>query len=177
MPELPTARRVANRLTSGAVVAATLLVLGQASVRGAAVVGGLAAALWVAADVAETAVGDYAGNGVLGLSALAFVGYVAGSAPVVGVAPVAVPSALVGGWLLVDAVQHRRHGVDRDDRVTVRPVRSDGGVVRGVVAALLSRLLEPFVLGREIVASENEDRVDDGEADDRDTTGGDGRQG
>ena len=54
--------------------------------------------------------------------------------------------AAVGGWFLLDGVQHLRYGVTRDE-VGV-PYCHDGSVLTGLPKALLVRLAEPVLLSR-----------------------------
>lgn len=72
---------------------------------------------------------------------IGFVGYTVVAA---GPTLVVVPGALLGGWFLLDGVQHLRHGVTRDE-VGV-PYTHDGSPVTGLPKALLVRLAEPFLL-------------------------------
>ena len=129
-------------VSNAVVVAATLYVLdGALGYAVAAAAGFLALHLLTA--IAATAVGDYADNALFGLLILAATGYAATLAvplwlPLVG--------AAVGGWFLLDGVQHLRYGVTRDE-VGV-PYRHDGSVLIGLPKALLVRLAEPVLLSR-----------------------------
>ncbi|WP_367176372.1 hypothetical protein [Haloarcula rubripromontorii] len=136
------ARETALRTHLGSAVAvgATLLVL-DGSIRYAAVAATLALCVWLAADAAQVAVGDYADHVVFGLLVFGFVAYTVAAA---GPMWVVVPGALLGGWFLLDGIQHLRHGVTRDE-VGV-PYSHDGGPVTGLPKALLIRLAEPVLL-------------------------------
>jgi len=61
-----------------------------------------------------------------------------------GVAGKALTALVVGGWYVLDGVQHLRYGVTRDE-VGV-PYRHDGGVLAGLPKTLLARLAEPLLL-------------------------------
>ncbi|MFC7074844.1 hypothetical protein [Haloarcula halophila] len=136
----PDRSTVAGELGRAALVAATLAVVGE-SVRFAAVVGLSFLALQLLAGVAEAAVGDYADNVLFGLFVLAATAY-AGTLTT----PVWIPLAGValGGWFLLDGVQHLRHGVSRGAVHT--PSRHEGGLAAGLLRALVARLLEPIRL-------------------------------
>ncbi|MGB9952241.1 hypothetical protein ACOZ4F_07555 [Haloarcula marismortui] len=129
-----------RRLGSAVAVGATLLVL-DGSIRYATAVAAMAFCVWLAADSAQVVVGDYADHVVFGLLVFGFVAYTAAAA---GPTWVVVPGALLGGWFLLDGIQHLRHGVTRDE-VGV-PYSHDGGPVTGLPKALLVRLAEPFLL-------------------------------
>jgi hypothetical protein len=131
---------VRQRLGSAVAVGATLLVI-DGSVRYAAVAATLAFCVWLVADAAQAAVGDYADHVVFGLLVFGFVGYTVVAA---GPTWIVVPGALLGCWFLLDGVQHLRHGVTRDE-VGV-PYTHDGSPVTGLPKALLVRLAEPFLL-------------------------------
>lgn len=137
---LPTSGQVTARAGQALAVGATLVVLGE-SVRFGALTAAGFLALRLGGDTAAAIVGDYADNALLGLLFLAGSGYLlaAGS-----VHPVAVAGALGGGWLLLDGVQHLRHGVARDDPEPEPPL--GGSLVTGILGALLGRLLEPVRL-------------------------------
>jgi hypothetical protein len=124
----------------GGAVGLTLLALGESLLSAGAV-----AVLFVAFDATGHAVqyaaGDYADNAVLGAVVLVGTGYLATRGLPL---PLAAVGGLVGGWLLVDGVQHLRHGVTRDE-VAV-PSTHAGGLLTGVVKAVGERVLEPFRL-------------------------------
>ena len=129
-----------KRLGSAVAVGATLLVL-DGSVRYAAVAAMLAFCVWLVADAAQAAVGDYADHVVFGLLVVGFVAYTVAAA---GPTWVVVPGTLLGGWFLLDGIQHLRHGVTRDE-VGVS-YSHGGGPVTGLPKALLVRLAEPVLL-------------------------------
>ncbi|WP_324665552.1 hypothetical protein [Haloarcula sediminis] len=129
-------------VTNAIAVAATIYVLdGSLSYAVAAAAGFLV--LHLATDLADAAVGDYAGNALFGLLILAATGYA-----VTLTTPLWIPAlgAALGGWFLLDGVQHLRHGVTRDE-VGV-PYRHEGGVLTALPKALLVRLAEPILLSR-----------------------------
>ncbi len=130
----------ASDIVTAAVVVGTLYAL-EGSVRGALPAGAAVLALRLAGTAAEAVVGDYADNALLGVLILAFVGYLAttGAGPVV-----VVPGGLVGGWFLLDGIQHLRHGATRE--AVHAPLDRDRGAVSGLVGALVDRLVEPFRL-------------------------------
>jgi uncharacterized membrane protein YgdD (TMEM256/DUF423 family) len=139
-PWFPDRATATGELARAALVAATLVVLGE-SVRFAAVAGLGFLALKLLADVAEAVVGDYADNALLGLLVLAATAYA-----LTLTTPIWLPiaGALLGGWFLLDGVQHLRHGVSRAEVGTA--TGHDGGLLTGFVRALLARLLEPIRL-------------------------------
>jgi len=131
---------VRKRLASAATVGVTLFVL-DGSIRYAAATAAAVFCVWLVADGARAAVGDYADHVVFGLLIFGFLGYtVSVGSPtwVVG------PGALLGCWFLLDGVQHLRHGVTREE-VGI-PYSHEGRVVTGLPKALLVRLAEPFLL-------------------------------
>jgi len=131
---------VRRHFGSAVAVGATLYVL-DGSVRYAAVTATLAFCVWLVADAAQAAVGDYADHVVFGLLVFGFVAYtVAAAVPTW----VAFPGALLGGWFLLDGIQHLRHGVTRDE-VGISYAH-DGSPVTGLPKAVLVRLAEPFLL-------------------------------
>lgn len=137
---LPSSGQVTARAGQAVVVGATLVVLGESVRFGALTAAGFLALTLAAAGV-EALVGDYADNAFLGLLVLAGTGYVLATGP----APaIAAAGALVGGWFLLDGVQHLRHGVERTDPEPEPPL--GGSLVAGIVGALLGRLLEPVRL-------------------------------
>ncbi|MDQ2073426.1 hypothetical protein RBH20_12860 [Haloarcula sp. H-GB4] len=131
---------VRQRLGSTVAVGATLLVL-DGSVRYAVAVAAMAFCVWLAADAAQVAVGDYADHVVFGLLVFGFVAYTVAAA---GPTWVVVLGALLGCWFLLDGIQHLRHGVTRNE-VGV-PYSHGGSPVTGLPKALLVRLAEPFLL-------------------------------
>ncbi|WP_225333128.1 hypothetical protein [Halomicrobium urmianum] len=137
---LPSRNRVVSRLLQAAAVAATLAVLSD-SLRSAALSAAGFLALLLAGDVAEAVVGDYADHVLLGALTLGFIGFVAAGA---GAVWFVAGGGFVGGWLLLDGVQHLRHGVTRDE-VTVA-YEHEGGVLTGIARALVERLLAPIRL-------------------------------
>lgn len=137
---LPSSGQVTARAGQAVAVGATLVVLGE-SVRFGALSAAGFLGLRLAGDAAEAIVGDYADNALLGLLFLAGSGYLLA---VGTIHPVAVAGALGGGWLLLDGVQHLRHGVARDDPKPDPPL--GGSLVAGILGALLGRLLEPVRL-------------------------------
>ncbi|MDS0281965.1 hypothetical protein [Haloarcula onubensis] len=127
-------------VTNAAVVAATIYVIDGSLGYAVAVAAGFLA-LHLATDIAEAVVGEYAGNALFGLLILFAAGYVTTlTAPLW----LLVGGAAVGGWFLLDGVQHLRHGASREE-VGV-PYRHDGSVLTGLPTALLARLLAPFRL-------------------------------
>ena len=137
---LPARRSVVDALGRAAVVGLTLSVLGEPPLQAAAVAVGFLL-LTGLADAADRFVGDYASHVLFGT--LALVGTAV--AAVVGV-PLALAAvgALVGGWLLVDGVQHLRHGVGREVNVPRGPV--DGHPVANLLRTVRARLTRPFRL-------------------------------
>jgi hypothetical protein len=131
---------VRERLGSAMAVGVTLLVI-DGSVRYAAVAATLAFCVWLVADAAQAAVGDYADHAVFGVLVFGFVAYTVAAA---GPTWVVAPGALLGCWFLLDGIQHLRHGVTRDD-VGISYAH-DGSPVTGLPKALLVRLAEPFLL-------------------------------
>ncbi|MFB6146794.1 MAG: hypothetical protein ABEJ08_03825 [Halobacteriaceae archaeon] len=135
---LPARRDLLQRAIQAALVGATIYVL-DGSPTYAAATAGLFAGLSVLAAVSQTVVGDDADNALFGVLALGGAASVGASAPLLGAG-----AALVGGWLLVDGVQHLRHDVSRDE-FAVRDGH-DGGPASGFARAMVDRLLEPFRL-------------------------------
>ncbi|MBV0903791.1 hypothetical protein [Haloarcula salina] len=131
---------VRKRLGSAVAVGVTLYVL-DGSIRYAAATAAIAFCVWLVADAARAAVGDYADHVVFGLLIFGFLGYTVSAG---GPTWVVAPGALLGCWFVVDGVQHLRHGVTRDD-VEIRYSR-DGSLVTGLPKALLARLARPFSL-------------------------------
>jgi hypothetical protein len=139
---VPDGLDVAGNVVTALVVGATLYFL-DGSLGYAAGAAAVFLALQLVTDLADAAVGDYAGNAVFGLLLLAAAGSfvsVGGSWWLGGC------FALCGCWLLLDGVQHLRYGVTREE-VGV-PYRHGGSVLTGLPKALLARLAEPFLLSR-----------------------------
>ena len=141
---VPDSLSLLGAVTNAAVVAATLYVLdGSLGYAAAAAAGFLV--LTLVTDLAEVVVGDYADNAVFGVLLLAATGYTA----TLTVPPwLLLCGTAVGGWFLLDGLQHLRHGVTRDE-VGV-PYRHEGSVLIGLAKALLARLVEPFLLPSEL---------------------------
>lgn len=129
-------------VANAVVVAVTLYVL-DGSVGYAAVAAAVFLAVHLATDLADAVVGDYADNALFGLLILGATGYA-----VTLTTPLWIPvlGAVLGGWFLLDGVQHLRHGVTRDE-VGV-PYRHGGSPLTGLPKALLVRLAEPVLLSR-----------------------------
>ncbi|WP_277542706.1 hypothetical protein [Haloarcula laminariae] len=140
--DVPESRTIAGNAVGAVAVGTALYVLGEPLGYAAAVAVGFFG-LNLGTDLAEAVVGDYAGNAVFGLLVLVGTGYAATLT-----APLWIPAlgAALGGWFLLDGVQHLRHGVTRDE-VGV-PYRHEGSVLTGLPKALLVRLAEPFLLSR-----------------------------
>ncbi|MFB6071613.1 MAG: hypothetical protein ABEJ88_01450 [Halobacterium sp.] len=130
---------LASTAVEAALVAGTLAALGE-SLRTAALVAAGFAALTAVVDGSELLLGDYAGNAVLGALATGFAAWLAwrGGFALAGVA------GLIGGWLVVDGVQHRRYGLDRTP--VVRGAEAGSRPLRALPRLLAARLLEPFRL-------------------------------
>ncbi|GGK55521.1 hypothetical protein [Haloarcula sebkhae] len=131
---------IRQRLGSTVAVGATLLVL-DGSLRYAAAVAAMAFCVWLAADAAQVAVGDYADHVVFGFLVFGFAAYTVAAA---GPTWVVISGTLLGCWFLLDGVQHLRHSVTRDE-VGISYAH-DGSPVTGLPKALLIRLAEPFLL-------------------------------
>lgn len=132
-------RGVAASVLQAVLVAATLALLGK-SLRSAALVGAGFLGLTFAIEGSEVLVGDYAGNVVLGLLAVAFGAWLAtGGAVTVGAVGVS-----VGTWFVVDGVQHLRYGLQRT--AVVRGIDKGSQPLRALPRLLAGRLLEPFRL-------------------------------
>lgn len=137
---LPDRRAVASELATAAVVGATLYVI-DGSLPYAAAAGAGFLGLQLLTDIAENAVGDYADNALFGVLVLAGT-----AAAAVLTTPwwLVAGGLLLGGWFLADGVQHLRYGVTRD--TVGSPYGHDGGVLTGLVTALLARLAAPLLL-------------------------------
>jgi len=138
----PDSLDLVGALANAVVVAATLYVL-DGSPGHAVASAAVFLALHLATDLADAVVGDYAGNALFGFLILAATGYAATLTT-----PLWLPlaGAALGGWLLLDGVQHLRYGVTRDE-VGV-PYRHEGSVLTGLPKALLARLADPLLLSR-----------------------------
>lgn len=139
-PRPGTGGRVVRRVVEAGAVAATLYVL-DGTARTA--VGSALAylGLVLVGDLLNAVVGPSADHVVLGLAVLGLVAAVT----LVGELwlPLVAAGTVVGGWLLLDGVQHLRHG----ETPTYDPDGHDGHPVTGVSRALLARVLWPFRLG------------------------------
>lgn len=138
---VPDGLDAANQVVTALIVAGTIYLI-EGSVREAAATGAAFLALQLATNLADAVVGDYAGNALFGLLVLSGAVYFATQ----GVVWIPIALVVVGGWLLLDGVQHLRYGVSRDE-VGV-PYRHDGRVLTGLPKALLVRLAEPALLAR-----------------------------
>jgi len=131
----------ANHLITALLVAGTIYLI-EGSVREAAGTGAAFLALQLVTNLADAVVGDYAGNALFGVLVLSGAVYFATQ----GAVWLPVGLVLVGGWLLLDGVQHLRYGVTRDDASV--PSQQAGSPLTAVPTVLLARLLEPVLLGR-----------------------------
>lgn len=124
------------------VVAVTLYVL-DGSLGYAALAATVFLALHLATNLANAVVGDYGDSALFGFLILVVTGYA-----VTLTTPLWIPvfGTALGGWFLLDGVQHLRYGATRDE-VGV-PYRHDGNPLTGLPKALLVRLLEPALLHR-----------------------------
>jgi hypothetical protein len=142
---VPDRLTIASNTLNALVVGGTLYVL-DGSLGYAALTATLFLALNLVTATADAVLGDYAGNALFGLLVLAASGYaVTLSAPLW--APLL--GAAIGGWYVLDGVQHRRYGVTRDEGGV--SYHHDGSVLTGLPKALLGRLAEPFLLSRRSV--------------------------
>ena len=141
MTGLQTRSTVVSELLHGGAVGAMLLVLGESTTMAAGTAAGVM--LFRAIGYAiQQAIGDYADHVLLGGGILLGVGYLAysggGSLWVAG-------GVLLGGWFLIDGLQHLRYGRTRERPAA--PLVADGkGQIRGLCSALFGRLLVPFTL-------------------------------
>lgn len=138
---VPDGLNLFRAVTNAVVVAGTLYVL-DGSLGYAAASAAVFLGLHLATDLADAVVGDYAGNALFGVLVLSGAVYFA----TLGAVWFPVALVAVGGWLVLDGVQHLRYGVTRDDIGVSH--RHDGSVLTGLPRALLSRLLEPALLAR-----------------------------
>ncbi|GGN99273.1 hypothetical protein [Haloarcula pellucida] len=136
----PDRATLAGELLRGVAVGGTLFVLGETP-SFAVAVAALFVLLQLVTDGVEAIVGDYADHVLFGGLVLVGAGYVTTLS-----APWWTPAAgaLLGGWFLVDGVQHLRHGVTREE--VGSPYVHDGGVLTGLLRALVARVAEPFRL-------------------------------
>ena len=141
MTALQTRSTVVSELLHGGAVGAMLLVLGESTTMAAGTAAGVI--LFRAIGYAiQQAIGDYADHVLLGGGILLGVGYLAYSGS--GALWVA-GGGLLGGWFLIDGLQHLRYGRTRERPAT--PLVADGkGQIRGLCSALFGRLLVPFTL-------------------------------
>ncbi len=148
MGALPARVRVVSELLRGGVVGATLLMFGESTAMAAGTAAGFVAFRAIGYAIQQT-IGDYADHVLLGGGILLGVGYlVRTGADALWVAG----GLLLGGWFLLDGVQHLRYGRTRDQ--SAAPLVADGnGPIRGLVRALLGRLLVPFTLPKTAAAS------------------------
>ena len=148
MGALPARVRVVSKLLRGGVVGATLLIFGESTAMAAGTAAGFVAFRAIGYAIQQT-IGDYADHVLLGGGILLGVGYlVRTGADALWVAG----GLLLGGWFLLDGVQHLRYGRTRDQ--SAAPLVADGnGPIRGLVRALLGRLLVPFTLPKTAAAS------------------------
>ncbi|MBV0924404.1 hypothetical protein KTS45_09335 [Halomicroarcula limicola] len=137
---LPDRAALLGELSTAAAVGATLYVF-DGSLPYAAGVAVAFFALRLLTDLAEAAVGDYADHALFGVLVLAATGYLAVLTPPSWLLAV---GGVVGGWFLLDGVQHLRHGVARDE-VGIK-YSHEGSILTGLPKALLVRLAEPFLL-------------------------------
>ena len=131
---------ITGTVVTALLVGATLYVI-DGSLSYAAGSAAVVLALKLSGDLAEVLVGDYADNVMLGLLILVGTGYFVS---LDGSWWLAACFALCSGWLLVDGLQHLRHGVTRDEGGV--PYRNEGSVLTGLPKALLARVAEPFRL-------------------------------
>ena len=134
---------VRNELLRGVVVGITLLVVGESFRMAAGTAVGFLTLRAVGYAI-QQAVGEYADHVLLGGGILIGVGFFAAQG--VAAAWLAV-GVLVGGWLVVDGLQHLRHGRTREQ--SAAPFVADSnGPIRGIARVFLGRLLVPFTLSR-----------------------------
>jgi cytochrome c biogenesis protein CcdA len=133
---------IRSELLRGGVVGVTLLVLGESIWMAAGVAVGFLAVRALGYAI-QQAVGDYADHVLLGGGILLGVWYLGQSG--VSLRWLAV-GGLLGGWFLLDGVQHLRYGRSRAERIA--PLIADGnGPIHGLLLVVISRLLLPFRLG------------------------------
>jgi hypothetical protein len=131
---------VVARAGQAVAIGVTLWLLGDSPTQGG-VTAGLFFAFTLASDAADLIVGDGARHVVFGAPVLAGAGWLLVRGDV---GPVAIGGVVVGGWLVVDGVQHLRYGVGSTMSFT-RPRPTDSRV-RVLVWAVGRRLLRPFRL-------------------------------
>jgi len=133
---------IRSELLRGGVVGVTLLVLGESIWMAAGVAVGFLAVRALGYAI-QQAFGDYADHVLLGGGILLGVWYLGQSG--VSLRWLAV-GGLLGGWFLLDGVQHLRYGRSRAERIA--PLIADGnGPIHGLLLVVISRLLLPFRLG------------------------------
>ena len=132
---------VVSELLRGGAIGATLLVVGESTTMAAGTAAGFL--LFRAIGYAiQQVIGDYADHVLLGGGILLGVGYLAYSG---GGALWVAGGVLLGGWFLIDGLQHLRYGRTRERPAA--PLVADGkGQIRGLCSALFGRLLVPFTL-------------------------------
>ncbi|GGM40883.1 hypothetical protein GCM10009006_22550 [Haloarcula argentinensis] len=136
----PDRAAVTNEFAAAIAVGATLYLV-DGALSNAVIAAAAFFALRLFADALQAAVGDYAGNAFFGLLVLAVTGYAA----VLQTSSWTLAAGVaVGGWFVIDGIQHLRHGVTRDE-VGV-PYSHGGGPVTGLPKALLVRLAEPLLV-------------------------------
>jgi hypothetical protein len=142
MVALPDRQTVSQELLRGGVVAGTLVLLGESTTMAAGAAAGFVILRAIGYAI-QQAVGDDADHALLGGGLLVGVWYLGFTGvPLLWIGV----STVIGGWLLIDGVQHLRHGRSRDERVV--PLIADRkGPVHGVVRVLVGRVLLPFRLG------------------------------
>ncbi|ERH07885.1 MAG: hypothetical protein J07HN4v3_00249 [Halonotius sp. J07HN4] len=132
---------VVSELLRGGVVGVTLLVLGESTTMAAGTAAGFVA-FRVIGYAVQQALGEYADHVLLGGVILLGVGYLARSG---GGALWVAGGLLLGGWFFIDGIQQLRYGRTREQ--SAAPFVADGrGPIRGLLRALLGRLLVPFTL-------------------------------
>ena len=148
MTALQTRSTVVSELLHGGAVGAMLLVLGESTTMAAGTAAGVML-FRVIGYAIQQVIGDYADHVLLGGGILLGVGYLVRT----GADALWVAGGLpLGGWFLLDGVQHLRYGRTRDQ--SAAPLVADGnGPIRGLVRALLGRLLVPFTLPKTAAAS------------------------
>ncbi len=142
MTALPDQTAIRSELLRGGVVGVTLLVLGESIWMAAGVAVGFLAVRALGYAI-QQAVGDYADHVLLGGGILLGVWYLGQSG--VSLLWLAL-GGLLGGWFLLDGVQHLRYGRSRAERIA--PLIADGnGPIHGLLLVAVGRLLLPFRLG------------------------------
>ena len=124
-----------------AIAVGTTLYLVDGAFSNAAVAAAAFFALRLLANAVQATIGDYADNAFFGLLVLAATGY---AAVLPASSWILAAGVAVGGWFVVDGIQHLRHGITRDE-VGISYAH-EGSPVTGLPKALLVRLAEPFLL-------------------------------